>query len=163
MSNKSDYFFLCLKQLYPNFSKPSAIDEEIWSDMLKELNVADIYNAVKDYRKSVFGGSIPTPVKFKEFLYPYERKIKPIDNSLPVSPETALMEEDIREGRCKYFFRDYKQGVDYVLNEKIKAYVDEKTLATYSRGMRFQVAVDYGLFGEFEEIMDFLHKKGKKL
>jgi len=162
MSNKSDYFFLCLKQLYPNFSKPSAIDEEIWEDMLCEISLPDIYSAVKSYRKSASGGSIPTPIKFKDFLYPYQKKMKAIDDSLPPCPENTLMEEDIREGRCKYFFGDYKEGVNYVLNEKIKKYVDEKTLATYSRWKRYQVAVDYGLFGDFEEILDFLHKKGNK-
>lgn len=163
MSNKSDYFFLCLKQLYPNFAKPSAIDEEIWEEMLCNFGAEDIYGALKSYRKSALGGSIPTPVKFNDFLYPYQKKNKPIDNALPLSPETALMEEDIKAGRCKYFFYDYVEGVQYVLYQKIKDYVDEKTLATYSRGMRYRVAVEYGLFGEFEEILDQLHQKGKAL
>lgn len=163
MSNKSDYFFLCVKQIYPNFMKPSKIDEEIWADMLERFRADDIYDALKKYRKSVLGGSIPTPIKFQDFLYPYQKKNKPIDNSLPLSPETALMEEDINAGRCKYFFRDYAEGVQYVLYEKIKEYVDEKTLKTYSRGMRYHLAVEYGLFGEFEEILDQLHQKGKAL
>lgn len=162
MSKKSDYFFLCLKQIYPNFAKPSAIDEEIWEDMLDEFKVQDIYAALKSYRKSLSGGSIPTPVKFADFLYPYQKKNRSVDNSLPLSPETALMEEDIRAGRCRHFFCDYVEGVEYVLFHKIKEYVDEKTLSTYSRGTRYRVAVEYGLFGEFEEILDQLHQGGKK-
>lgn len=163
MSKKSDYFFLCLKQIYPNFSKPSSIDEDIWADMLSPFEIEDIYGAVKSYRKSALGGCIPTPIKFQDFLYPYQKKMKAVDNTLPLSPETALMEEDIRAGRVKYFFNDYVRGVEYVLYDKIKEYVDEKTLAKYSRGMRYHVAVEYGLFGDFEEILDQLHQGGKSL
>lgn len=35
MSQKSDYFFLNIKQVSPNFARPSALETEIWEEMLE--------------------------------------------------------------------------------------------------------------------------------
>lgn len=158
MSKKSDFFFLHLKQLYPHFARPSAIDEEIWEDTLAPFCIEDIYKALKNYRQDKNGGSIPTPCVFKEFLYPYV-PLK-LDNSLPLSPETVLMEEDIKAGRCKHLFPDYVKGVEYVLYHKLQEYVDKEELDTYSRGRRYYKAVEYGLFGEFDDVLEIVHPKG---
>ena len=154
MSKNSDYFFLNLKQLYPNFKRPATIDVEIWEDELADFTLKDIYAALKAYRKSSSGGVIPTPFQFKDFLYPY----KPIEQkvSLPLSPESYLMEQDIKAKRCKYLFPTYVAGVRYVLDVKLKDYVDEETLKKMTNGMRYRAAVDYGLFADFDKTLDIV-------
>ena len=42
MSQKSDYFFLNIKQVYPNFARPSALETEIWEEMLEPYTQGDI-------------------------------------------------------------------------------------------------------------------------
>ena len=158
MTANSDYFFLNLKQLYPAFRKPAAIDVEIWEEELADYSQENIHKALKSYRKSALGGYVPTPIQFRDFLYPYKPVVK--KETLPLSPETYLMDEDIRQGRCKHLFPTYVAGVRYVLNEKLKDFVDEELFNKMTRGMRYRAAVDYGLFADFDQVLDIVAKKG---
>lgn len=157
MTKKSDYLFLNLKQLYPEMSAPAPIDEEIWAELLSPYTLKEIYSALKNHRQSSKGSRLPTPAQFKEYLFPQHKKN--IDDDLPLSPENHLMEEDIKADRCKYFFHTYVRGVHYVLHIKLKEIIKEETLARMDRGTRYRIAVENGLFGDFEEVLDYVYKE----
>lgn len=156
MTSKSDYFFLELKQLYTNFSKPAAIDEEIWAETLEPFSKENIRAALKTYRMSKNGAFVPTVAQFKDYLFPYEERVKKED--LPLSPETYLMDEDIRQGRCKYLFPIYAKAVQYVLEVKVKESVGDEVFSKLSRGMKYRTAVDYGLFADFDKVLEMISK-----
>ena len=50
MSQKSDYFFVTIKQVYPNFAKPSEMDVEIWEEVLEPYSVETIRRGIKSYK-----------------------------------------------------------------------------------------------------------------
>ena len=158
MSNNSDYFFLNLKQLYPNLCQPAKIDVEIWEEILEPFSQDEIYAALKSYRKSSSGNFAPMPSVFKDYLSPYVKR-ECQEPSLPLSPETYLMDEDIKAGRCKHLFPTYARAVQYVLNEKLKEAVGEETFATYTPGQRYRQAVDLGLFADFDEVLDLVYRE----
>lgn len=158
MTKKTDFFFLNVKDIYPNFNPPAKIDAEIWAEMLEPFEEKQIHDALKDYRLSQYGNFIPTPANFREFIAFY--KTRKVEETLPLSPETYLMEQDIAAGRCKYFFETYVRGVDYVLNVKLKEVVGKEQLKKMTTGMRYRAAVDYGLFADFDEVLDIVYKKG---
>lgn len=160
MTNKSDYFFLNLKQMYPGFGKPAEIDEEIWAEVLEPFQVEDIHKALKSYRKGNNGAFIPTVAQFKEYLYPYEKRV--VRDYLPLSPESYLMEEDIKRGQCKYLYPVYVKAVEYVFNVKVKEAVGAKAFKDFTLGMKYRTAVDYGLFADFDKVLDMVYEEGKK-
>lgn len=158
MSNKSDYFFLNIKQLYPNFARPSELETEIWAELLEPYSLEEIRTGIKSYRKDTDVGFAPTPAKFKSYL---KTTTKPTSQpDLPLSPESYLMQADIDAGRCKYFFSTYTSAVKYVLEEKLKAEVSEETFKSYNRGAKYRMAVEYGLFAEFDKVLDYVYEKG---
>ncbi|MBP3687108.1 MAG: hypothetical protein J6J35_01935 [Alphaproteobacteria bacterium] len=161
MSEKSDYLFLSIKQLYPAFAKPAALDMEIWAEMLEPFDEEDIKSALKDYRRSDMTGQAPKPGTFRNYLAPYKRELREVDD-LPWSPESYLMEQDIKAGRCKYFFPDYVSGVQYILNVLVKKEVGEKMFRKMTSGMKYRTAVDYGMFADFDKILEIVTKsKGR--
>ncbi|MBO5038239.1 MAG: hypothetical protein J6C85_02115 [Alphaproteobacteria bacterium] len=161
MSKKSDYLFLSIKQVYPAFAKPAALDMEIWEEMLEPFDQDDIKSALKDYRRTDVTGQAPRPGTFRTYLKPYEKVFREVDE-LPWSPESYLMEEDIKAGRCKYFFPDYASGVQYILDVRVKEIVGEKMYRKFTPGMKYRAAVDYGLFADFDEVLEIVTKsKGR--
>jgi hypothetical protein len=160
MTNKSDYFFLNIKQMYSGFGKPAQIDEEIWAEVWEPFELEDIHKALKSYRKGKNGQFVPTVAQFKEYLYPYEKRV--VKDDLPLSPERYLMEEDIKRGQCKYLFPVYVKAVDYVFNVKVKEAVGEKVFRDFTLGKKYRTAVDYGLFADFDKILDMVYAEGKK-
>ncbi len=163
MSKKSDYFFLNIKQLYPTFAKPSAIDVEIWTELLEPYSEEEIRSGIKAYRQTEDTGFAPTPARFKGYLFKNpagKGKKTAVDDDLPLSPETYLMNNDIKAGRCKYYFMTYSDAVAYVLEEKLKAEVPPEEFKKYSRGMKYRQAVEFGLFGDFDETLDLVYKRG---
>ena len=150
MTDKSDYFFLNIKQMYPNFGKPSDIDQEIWEEVLEPFTKDDIRKALKSHRKSSNGAFIPSVAQFKDHLYPYEKRV--VKDDLPLSPERYLMDEDIRRGQCKYLFPTYVKAVDYVFNVKVKEAVGDQAFKDFTTGKKYRTAVDYGLFADFDKI-----------
>lgn len=162
MTENSDYFFWNLKELYPNFKRPSAIDEDIWAEMLKPYTKENIYAALKSYRKSAKGTYPPIPAQFEEFLYPYTKRVVVVEE-LPLSPSTYLMDEDIKAGRCKYFFPIYEKAVNYVFDEKLKEVLGAEEFAKLpSRGARYRKAVDLCLFADFEQALDLVYQRGQQ-
>ena len=161
MTENSDYFFWNLKELYPNFNRPSAIDEDIWAEMLTPYTKENIYAALKAYRKSEKGAYPPLPAQFKEHLYPYTKRVTVVDE-LPLSPSTYLMEEDIKAGRCKHFFPTYEEAVNYIFDVKLKEVLGMEEFAKLpSRGARYQKAVDLCLFADFDQVLDLVYQRGK--
>ncbi len=163
MSKQTDYFFLNVKEMYPSFNRPAAIDEEIWDEMLNKLSLEDIKKALKDYRTSKNGSFAPLPAQFKEYVYPYQPKHKVDDeDELPIFPESYLMNEDIKAGRCKYFYPTYCAGVQYVLNVKLKEVLGEEKFSKTTYHQRYRLAVEEGLFGDFDKTLDIVaQNKGK--
>lgn len=132
MSQKSDYFFLNIKQVYPNFARPSALETEIWEEMLEPYTQGDILAGIKSYRKSEDTNFAPNPARFRSYLYSRAKKAeKPC---LPLSPESYLMEEDIRAGRCRHLFPTYCKAVEYVLEVELKKLYSEAEFKAFSRG-----------------------------
>lgn len=74
MSQKSDYFFLNIKQVYPNFARPSALETEIWEEMLEPYTQGDILAGIKSYRKSEDTNFAPNPARFRSYLYSRAKK-----------------------------------------------------------------------------------------
>ena len=160
MSIKSDYFFLNLKQVYPRFARPTALETEIWEEMLEDYSFEDIRAGIKSYRKYDTAGTPPTPAKFREYLYQHEPcEEKPC---LPLSPEKHLMEEDIRAGRCRHFFPAYCRAVSHVLNVKLAELYPPEEFKSFSRGRRYRLAVDNGLFADFDRVLDIVDPREKK-
>ncbi len=162
MSKKSDYFFVNIKQIYPTFARPSALDTEVWSELLEPYSEEEIRQSIKAYRKNEDSKFAPTPARFKSYLFrdaPSARK-REVNDDLPLSPESYLMQNDIKAGRCKYFFMTYTRAVEYVLEEKLKSVVKPEEFKGYTRGMKYRQAVEYGLFADFDETLDYVYKKG---
>lgn len=158
MSQKSDYFFVTIKQVYPNFPRPSELDAEIWAEILEPYSTEVIRKGIKSYRKNVDTGFAPTPAKFREYLYAPETAKKKEQPTLPLCPEKYLMEADIKAGRCRHFFPTYARGVTYVLDVKVREVVGEKAFQAMSRVARYRYAVDNGLFADFDLVLDKLYK-----
>lgn len=151
MSKKSDYLFWNLKQLYPTMGAPTKIDEEIYAEMLEPYSTEEIYAAIKSHRKGERGGYVPRLSELKESLelnHPQRQYVR----DLPLSPEVYLMREDERMGRTKYFFPDYKIAVNYILTERLRKEVGDWA-ADKLFAERFRIAVDYGLFADFTEVV----------
>jgi len=157
MTNKSDYFFLNLKQMYQGFRKPSEIDEEVWAEVLEPFEQDDIRKALKAYRKSKNGQFVPSVAQFEEYLYPYEKRV--VKEYLPLSPELYLIEQDIKQGRCKYLYPTYVEAVKYVFNVKVKEAVGEEAFKKFTLGKKYRTAVDYGLFADFDKVLDMVHDR----
>lgn len=158
MSKNSDFFFLNLKQLYPNFLKPVALDVEIWEEMLEKHTPDSIRKALKAYRQSERGNYIPTPAQFKEYLFFYQPRPKPEVDDLPEFPASYLMDQDIKNNRRKYFYPTYHAGVQYVLGKVLLNAIGEAEFRSLTYRQRYRRAVDLGLFGNFEEILDYVHE-----
>lgn len=160
MSKKSDYFFVNIKQVYPTFLRPSALDTEIWEEVLEPYSEEEILAGIKSYRKNVDTGFAPSPAKFTAYLYRPARgeDLKP---DLPLSPETYLMEEDIKAGRCKHLFPTYCHAVEYVFNVKLRELYPAEEFKKFSLGQKYRLSVDLGLFADFDEVLDLVYKKGK--
>lgn len=160
MSDKSDYFFVNVKQIFPNFAKPSQLEGEIWEEVLQPYSFKDILEALKAYRKCEDVNFAPNPAKLKKYLYRHDTvQDKPV---LPLSPEAYLMEQDIKAGRCKYFFPTYCKAVEYVLNDKLLQLLGEVEFKKLSRARRYRLAVDNGLFADFDKILDLVYSAGAK-
>ncbi len=159
MSDKSDYFFLNLKQVFPNFAKPTPLETEIWDEILQPYQKNEILEAIKTYRKCEDSNFPPNPAKFKNYLF--KRTLKKDKPVLPLSPETYLMEEDIKAGRCRHFFPTYVKAVAYVLDVKLKEIVSERDFRSFSRGHKYRLAVEYGLFADFDKTLDLVYRESK--
>ncbi len=158
MSQKSDYFFLNIKQVYPNFARPSALETEIWEEMLEPYTQGDILAGIKSYRKSEDTNFAPNPARFRSYLYSRAKKAeKPC---LPLSPESYLMEEDIRAGRCRHLFPTYCKAVEYVLEVELKKLYSEAEFKAFSRGRKYRLAAENGLFADFDRVLDYVYAKG---
>lgn len=83
MSQKSDYFFLNIKQVYPNFARPSALETEIWEEMLEPYTQGDILAGIKSYRKSEDTNFAPNPARFRSYLYSRAKKAEKPCRALP--------------------------------------------------------------------------------
>ena len=158
MSQKSDYFFVTIKQVFPNFARPSELETEIWEEVLEPYTEEIIRDGIKAYRKTVDTGFAPSPAKFQEFLYAPAVKEKKRREELPLSPEKYLMEADIKAGRCRHFFPTYARAVTYVLDVKVKEVVKSDEFLKMSRVARYRFAVDNGLFADFARILDKVYK-----
>ena len=161
MSENSDFFFLNLKQLYPNFLKPAPLDMEIWSEMLEKHTTESIRKALKSYRQGEKGNFIPTPANFKEYLDCFLPRLKKTeDDDLPEFPVSHLMEQDRINNRQKYFYPAYNDGVKYVLGTVLMNTIGEAEFRSLTYKQRYRRAVDLGLFGNFEEILDYVNENG---
>lgn len=156
MSMKSDYFFANIKQVYPSFPKPSALETEIWEELLEPYSMETIRKGIKSYRKTEDTPYAPTPAKFSDYLYePKAAKPKSQDD-LPLCPESYLIEQDVKAGRCKHFYPTYVKAVKYLLDTKTKELMSEEDYKKSSRYQRYRFAVDNGLFANFDQTLDFI-------
>lgn len=158
MSSKSDFFFANIKQVYPTFPKPSALEAEIWEELLEPYDEEIILNGIKSYRKTVDTPYAPSPAKFSEYLY-QPKKVVAREDDLPMCPASYLMQEDIKAGRCVYFFPTYEKAVRYILNQKTKELLSVEEYKNTTYGQRYRLAVDNGLFADFDKILDLVYNK----
>jgi len=154
MSKKSDYFFVNVKQVYPSFMRPSALETEIWEEVLEAYDIDEILAGIKAYRKTEESNYAPNPAKFKSYLFKRNRCDHRPD--LPLSPEKYLMEADIKAGRCRYTFPVYTRAVKYVLNVALGQLYPPEEFKTFSWGKRYWLAVENGLFANFDKVLDMV-------
>lgn len=159
MHAKSDYFFFNLKQVYPDFVKPSPLEAEIWEEVLAPYSEREILAAIKEYRKTETTNFAPNPAK----LRPYLLKKQPSASApqLPLCPEDYLMKRDIKAGKCRHLFPIYEKAVNYLLDEVLKRSYPPAQFKTFPRGVRYQLAVEKGLFDDFEKTLDLV-KNGER-
>ena len=151
MSANSDFFFISIKSIYPNFMRPSKLEEEIWEEVLDGYSVDDILLAIKAYRKNEELNVAPTPAKIKKYIF--SRRPKEVLGGLPMSAELYLMDLDRKAGREVHYFHTYTKGINYVLDVKLRALVavDEFNKLDYSA--KYRLAVDNGLFADFDVVL----------
>lgn len=157
MSTKSDYFFANIKQVYPAFPKPSALETEVWEELLEPYSIETIRKGIKSYRKNVDSPYAPTPAKFSDYLYePKPANAKSFEDDLPPCPESYLIEQDKKAGRCKYFYPTYVKAVKYLLDVKTKEMMSEEEYKKSTRYQRYRLAVDNGFFADFDKTLDYV-------
>lgn len=165
MSTKSDYFFLNIKQVYPTFPKPSVLETEIWEELLEPYCEEVILKGIKSYRKTVDSPYAPSPAKFSEYLYqpnPALRRSKSLYDDLPPCPESYLMAEDMKAGRCVHNYPTYVKAVNYLLDTKTREHMPEEIYKKSTRFERYRFAVDNGFFAHFDETLDLVYTGGHK-
>lgn len=157
MTQRTDYFFIHIKSIYPNFQRPSELDEEIWDEILTPYNADEIKTAIKSYRKNEDGAFAPIPSKFTPYLHKIKKQNKP--EALPFSPEHYLMQEDIKNHRCKYLYPVYVEAVKYTTTDLLKKYISNKKLKEMPHEERYKLAVEYGLFEHFQHTLNLVANK----
>lgn len=162
MSTKSDYFFLNIKQVYPTFPKPSALETEIWEELLEPYSEEIILKGIKSYRKTVDTPYAPSPAKFSEYLYQPNsvRRARSVYDDLPPSPESYLIAQDKKAGRCKHNYPTYVKAVNYLLDIKTREHMSAEVYKKSTRFERYRFAVDNGFFANFDETLDFVYNGG---
>ena len=155
MSDKTDFLFLNIKQLYPMFARPSALDTEIWAELLQPYALTEIMHALKAYRKNEENNFPPNPAKFKNYLYTKQKDMQ----GIPFSPEGYLMQQDMKAGRCKYFYPVYRRGVAYVIDNKLRALYPKAEFHKLTVNQKYHLAVENGLFGDFDKVLDLVADK----
>lgn len=80
------------------------------------------------------------------------------------------MKQDIKRNKCKYTLSTYKRAVDYIMTTLLKETIGEREFLEmeYSyrndgcklRGMQYRKALEFGLFDEFDNVLDKVAKEG---
>lgn len=84
--------------------------------------------------------------------------------------EVELMRQDIKLNKCKHTLGTYKRAVDYVMTTLLKETIGEREFLEmeYSyrndgcklRGLQYRKALEFGLFDEFDNVLDKMAKEG---
>lgn len=151
MSINSDFFFVSIKAIYPSFSRPSRLEEEIWEEVLEGYSVDDILLAVKAYRKNEETDVAPTPAKFKKYIFSKHSKVG--TKNLPMSLEHHFMKLDKEAGREVYYFHIYTLGIDYVFDTKLKKILGNEKFNKLDYSSKYKLAVENGLFADFDKVL----------
>ena len=151
MSINSDFFFVSVKSIYPNFAKPSKLDVEIWEEVLDGYSVDDILLAIKSYRKNEELNVAPCPAKFRKYIF--SRTPKEVSGGLPMSAELYLMDLDRKAGRPVYYFHDYTMGIKHVFEAKLKPILEQDEFNKLDYSDKYKLAVEHGLFADFDLVM----------
>lgn len=120
---------------------------------------------------------MPFPIKnyfyLNEVSNRWHRSVKDveycIENGL-MCLEVELMRQDIKRNKCKYTLSTYKRAVDYIMTTLLKETIGEREFLEmeYSyrndgcklRGMQYRKALEFGLFDEFDSVLDKMAKEG---
>lgn len=153
----TEFLFNKIKKLYPTFVRPDEFDIDCWLEVLEGYSQTEILDALKEYRKNCEYNNAPIPGTFKKYLH---HKDAPEFQATPTVQEAKCgdyswnaMAADIEAGCCRnalYVYRDAEKIVttDWLLRE-IPAEVWRKM----SPQSRVKVAMDKGLFGNFDEAL----------
>jgi hypothetical protein len=157
MSAKSDYFYSLLRQIYPNINRPLQLEEQIWAELLESYTEEEILKAVKSFRTDVDTPFPPTPAKLKEYLV-HRTSSKPTCHGFSLVEH--LIQQDQKAGRLVYFYGTYREAVEYVLTEKLRAYMnDDEAFRKLDHQGRVDLAIDYGLFADFDDSLTLVAKR----
>ncbi len=156
---KINCFLLNIKYLYPNFKKPSSEEFSKWNALISPYSVEEIILAIKKWKKSHNQTTYPTLQEFKKFLYHKPNPSPSNLSNLPFNPETYLMEQDIKSGRCKHLYPTYCKAVNYILNERLKEFYNYNDYKKFNYSTRYKLAVEHGLFADFENTLDFIKER----
>ena len=160
MKCKSDCFLLNVKEIYPDFLKPSVEEYKIWEKMLNPYSAEEIIMGLKKWRKVKGKKIAPNVEEFGRYLGGGKKDFK-IKGGLPFNPEGYLMEQDIKAGRCKHFYPTYCKAVRYIFNVRLKELYKEKGFKDFSYSQKYRLAVENGLFADFDDVLDFVKESGE--
>lgn len=156
---KIDSFLLNIKYLYPNFKKPTPLEHTSWEELIAPYSVEEIILAIKKWKKSHTQNAYPTIQEFKNFLQYKQPPSSSSSYNLPFNPETYLMDQDIKSGRCKHLYPTYCKAVNYILNDRLKEFYPYNDFKKFNYSTRYKLAVDHGLFADFENTLDFIKER----
>lgn len=157
---KTKCFISNLRELYPNMSAPNEYQSQEWQKILSPLNVEDIISTLKSWVKKS-PKYPPTPQKFQNHLKFTSKPQTMTKQYLPFSPESYLMRQDIENNRCKHFYPTYCNAVRYLLNVKLKTFYKNDEFKNFNYSKRYQLAVERGLFADFDQTLDFVASSGE--
>ena len=161
MKRKSECFLLNVKEIYPHFMYPSDDECNKWEKVLLDYSPEEIIMGLKKWRRVKGKNVVPLVDEFGKYLVFNKTREEFKRSELPFSPEVYLMEQDIKNGRCKHFYPTYCRAVRYVLNVKLKELYDSKEFKGFSYSKKYHLAVENGLFADFDEVLDLVKHSGE--
>ena len=158
--HKIECFLLNIKELYPNFQYPSYETIRKWKDILEPYTADEIISAIKQWRKNNSIQNAPDVELFKSYLVKKNEKNLTKCQFLPFNPESYLMEQDIKANRCKHLYPIYCRAVKYIINTRLKNFCSKNEFKHLNYSQRYTMAVEKGLFADFDKILDFVSTNG---
>lgn len=153
----TDFLFSKIKRLYPTFVRPDEIDIDCWLEVLEGYSQTEILDALKAYRKNCEYNNAPIPGTFKKYLHHKDEQETKTTDAEPVAKcgdfAWERMNSDIEAGSCRNNLYVYRAAERIILTDWLVKEIPADTWQRLSYKSRVQVAMDKGLFDNFDEAL----------